>query len=53
MICGIANAEGGKFYIGKDDRNHVIDILGEKSYCRIYHIKSPTICDLTERIEKK
>ena len=31
-ICGFANAQGGKIYIGCDDKGHAIGIENSKNY---------------------
>lgn len=38
-ICGFANAQGGKIYIGMDDNGVVIGVSDSKRYWRIFPIK--------------
>ena len=38
-ICGFANAQGGRLYIGRDDNGKVIGLKNEKSLLKTYRIK--------------
>lgn len=38
-ICGFANAQGGKIYIGCDDNGHVVGVENSKIFLKIYPIK--------------
>lgn len=39
-ICGFANAQGGKIYIGCDDKGEIVGADDAKNYSKIYQIKS-------------
>lgn len=38
-ICGFANAQGGKLYIGVDDNGTPIGLPNSKNFWRIFRIK--------------
>ena len=38
-ICGFANAQGGKIYIGTNDDGTVIGVQDSKNYWKIFRIK--------------
>ena len=44
-ICGFANAQGGRIYIGIDDRGRVTGVQNGKSCWRKYQIKFKPIWD--------
>lgn len=38
-ICGFANAQGGKIYIGTDDKGRVIGLRDSKNYWKTFRIR--------------
>ncbi len=55
-ICGFANAQGGKIYIGKDDKGNFVRIKGVKKLLETIPLKIQNhlgiICDINALIEK-
>lgn len=45
-ICGFANAQGGKLYIGIDDNGKVCGVLNAKNSWKISQIKSKHVLAL-------